>query len=62
MTNRTNRIIGWVMIIAGMLYIGNFTFGIIEFIPDNLPLIGNLDEGVAGALVWQGIERVRKNG
>ncbi|MDD2522131.1 MAG: DUF1232 domain-containing protein [Anaerolineaceae bacterium] len=40
---------------AGFLYILNPTFGIIELIPDNLPIIGNLDEGVAFLLVMYGV-------
>ena len=39
----------------GLLYILNPTFGLIEFIPDNLPIIGNLDEGVAFMLVMYGV-------
>lgn len=35
-------------VIAG-IYLLNPTLGVFEFIPDNLPLIGNLDE--AGAMV-----------
>ena len=30
----------------------NPTAGLIEFIPDNLPIVGNLDEGVAVLLIW----------
>jgi uncharacterized membrane protein YkvA (DUF1232 family) len=40
---------------VGLLYILNPTFGLIEFIPDNLPIIGNLDEGVAFLLVMYGV-------
>lgn len=42
-----------VVIILGIsiLYIVNPTAGIIEFIPDNIPMIGNLDEGVATTLI-----------
>ncbi len=40
---------------VGLLYILNPTFGLIEFIPDNLPVIGNLDEGVAFLLVMYGV-------
>jgi uncharacterized membrane protein YkvA (DUF1232 family) len=36
----------------GLLYILNPGAGFIEFIPDNLPIIGNLDEGVAIMLLW----------
>ena len=33
------------------LYILNPTAGLFEFIPDNLPLVGNLDEAAAVALL-----------
>ena len=40
--------------VLGFIYILNPTAGIIEFIPDNIPVIGNLDEGVAFMLVLAG--------
>ena len=39
----------------GGIYILNPSFGILEFIPDNLPIIGNLDEGAAVMLFLAGI-------
>ncbi len=39
----------------GLVYILNPSFGLIELIPDNFPLIGNLDEGVAFLLMWFGV-------
>jgi len=48
----------WLVLVLsafGFLYILNPTFGLIEFIPDNLPIIGNLDEGVAFLLVMYGV-------
>jgi len=39
----------------GVVYLLNPTAGIVEFIPDNLPLIGNIDEGVAAFLIWYGL-------
>ena len=33
------------------LYLLNFGVGIVEFIPDNFPLIGNLDEATATFLL-----------
>ncbi len=39
----------------GLIYVINPTMGIFEFLPDNLPLIGNLDEGVAFLLIWFGL-------
>lgn len=37
--------------IVGIIYILNPTAGIIEIIPDNIPLIGNLDEAAAIILI-----------
>lgn len=39
----------------GLIYLINPTAGLLEFLPDNLPFIGNLDEGVATLLVISGI-------
>ncbi len=36
----------------GVVYILNPTAGIIELIPDNLPIVGNLDEGAAFLIIW----------
>ena len=48
----------WLVMIfsfVGFIYILNPTIGILEFIPDNIPFIGNLDEGGAFLLVWYGL-------
>lgn len=45
----------YLMAIVGVIYILNPTLGILEFIPDNLPIIGNLDESVAVMLILAGI-------
>ena len=37
--------------IISIVYLLNFTFGFIEFLPDALPLIGNLDEVVISGLL-----------
>jgi len=38
--------------LLGLLYLLNPTAGFLEFIPDNLPFIGNLDEAAAAALLF----------
>ena len=38
--------------VVGFIYILNPTAGIFELLPDNLPFIGNLDEGVAFIFIW----------
>jgi len=45
----------YLMAVIGLIYILNPTLGILEFIPDNLPIIGNLDESVAVMLILAGI-------
>ncbi|MCZ7553457.1 MAG: DUF1232 domain-containing protein [Anaerolineales bacterium] len=45
----------YLMAAVGLIYVLNPTLGIIELIPDNLPIIGNLDEGVAFMLIWFGL-------
>jgi uncharacterized membrane protein YkvA (DUF1232 family) len=42
----------YLMGVLGLLYILNPGAGFIEFIPDNLPIVGNLDDGVAIMLLW----------
>ena len=44
--------------ILGFLYILHPTMGLIELIPDNLPIIGNLDEGVAFLLIMYAIREL----
>ena len=49
----------WVVLLlsaVGLIYLLSPTFGIFELIPDYIPIIGNLDEGAAAILVWQGIQ------
>lgn len=41
--------------VVGVIYILNPTMGLIELLPDNLPIFGNLDEGAAFAMIWYGI-------
>lgn len=46
----------------GVLYILNPTAGVFEFIPDNIPFIGNLDEGIAFALILSGLVEMFEGG
>lgn len=51
----------WLIFIAaalGLIYILNPTAGILELIPDNFPIIGNLDDALAFMLVWVGIVEI----
>lgn len=48
----------WLVYLLGLLgvvYMLNPTAGFIELIPDNLPIVGNLDEGLALMLVIAGL-------
>lgn len=44
-----------VIILICALYLVNPTAGFFEIIPDNIPFIGNLDEGVATTLLLSGL-------
>ncbi len=56
---RWGRTLAWAALILGAVYVLNPTFGI-DLLPDNLPILGNLDEAAAlflvlGALRYLGI-------
>ena len=45
---------------VGGVYLANPTAGILELIPDNIPLLGNLDDGAAAFLLfWCGGNIIR---
>ncbi len=41
--------------IVAIIYLINPTAGILEFIPDNLPIVGNLDEAAALYILFSGL-------
>ena len=43
-------------VIVSVLYLANLTFGILE-IPDNLPIIGNLDEVFFSGILFASLAR-----
>lgn len=46
--------------IFGCIYLLNPGAGILELLPDTIPLVGNLDEGAAALAVWYGILEIQK--
>ncbi len=48
----------YLLSLIGIVYLLNPTAGILELIPDNLPIVGNLDEGAAALFVWQGLSEI----
>lgn len=48
----------YLLTLIGFVYLLNPTAGLVELIPDNLPIVGNLDEGAAALLVWQGLNEI----
>ncbi len=54
----------WIGLAGAVLYVLNPTAGIFEFLPDNLPVVGNLDEAAAvglGIACWRTIRRSRED-
>lgn len=45
----------YLMAAIGLVYLLNPTAGILEILPDNLPIVGNLDESVSVLLILAGI-------
>ncbi len=45
----------YLLTVLGVIYLLNPTLGVFELVPDNLPFIGNLDEGAAVLLIWFGL-------
>ncbi|MEZ4524938.1 MAG: YkvA family protein [Desulfobacterales bacterium] len=41
--------------LVGLIYLLNPGGGLIELIPDNIPFIGNMDEGGATLALWYGL-------
>jgi len=44
------RILAGLILVLSLIYIGNPTSGVMELLLDNLPVVGNLDEGAAAYL------------
>lgn len=45
----------WLVFLMGLfsvVYILNPGAGFLELVPDNLPIVGNLDEGAAALMIW----------
>ena len=57
-----DKLVGLFYLLLGGVYLLNFGFGLVEFLPDNLPIIGNVDEGLAGALFYLGIKKIMGKG
>jgi uncharacterized membrane protein YkvA (DUF1232 family) len=55
------KAIGYVLLaIFCIIYLINPTGGFIEAIPDNLPIVGNLDEAGVTALLLMAIDKLRR--
>lgn len=50
----------WAAIVLGLvagIYLLNLGFGVVELIPDNIPLFGQIDEIVATAILLWSLEK-----
>ncbi|MBK7096786.1 MAG: DUF1232 domain-containing protein [Saprospiraceae bacterium] len=45
--------------LISLIYLINPTAGVFELLPDNLPFIGNIDEGLAAWILYSSIEYFR---
>lgn len=51
MRNALRHVLVALLAAISILYLLNFGFGWVEFLPDNLPIVGNLDEAAATLLL-----------
>lgn len=54
---KKNQLVWGAIIVGAGLYILNLGFGFVELVPDNAPLIGNLDEAGAALLIVKGLKK-----
>jgi len=45
-----------ILALTSIIYLLNPTAGIFELLPDNLPFIGNIDEGLAALVIYSSVE------
>lgn len=48
-------------LVLSVAYLANLGAGVIEFIPDNLPIVGNLDEIVATLILFVSLRKLGLN-
>jgi hypothetical protein len=53
------RITAVLLALISIVYLINPTAGVFEFLPDNLPFIGNVDEGLAAYILYSCVEYLR---
>ena len=54
------RWVVYLLSLFGFVYLLNPSLGLFELLPDNLPLIGNIDEGAAALALWYGYLEIKK--
>jgi uncharacterized membrane protein YkvA (DUF1232 family) len=59
MSPRKKRFLAWIGAAACVVYLLNPGAGVFELIPDNFPIIGNLDEAGATVLLVKCIQKIR---
>jgi hypothetical protein len=59
MSPKSNRRMAWAGAVLCVIYLLNLDAGVCELIPDNFPVIGNLDEAGATVLLVRCIQILR---
>ena len=55
----TKKIGAILVLLICLVYVLNPTAGVFELLPDNIPFFGNIDEGLAFALIFASIRYLR---
>ena len=57
--NSMKKTLAFVLAFLSFIYLLNPTAGIFEILPDNIPFVGNVDEGLAAYVLYSCIEYLR---
>lgn len=55
----SGKILAVLLTLLSVVYLLNPTAGFFELIPDNIPFIGNIDEGVAAFVLFKSVKYYR---
>lgn len=53
------KVIATFVIVVSSVYLINPTAGVFELLPDALPVVGNIDEGLAAFMIYAAINYLR---
>jgi hypothetical protein len=60
MKKKTKKWVWGIVALLSILYVSNLGAGVLELIPDMIPIVGNADEAAFGALLYNALVQVMR--